>query len=130
MERECIFSAIKMYLNEKDEWPQNVVTLEPTYEKRLEALKNGPYGRCVYRSDNDVVDHQVVNLLFDNEVTVAFTMSAFTNETSRTFQIMGTKEKLSEITKQMKLKSSIFQARWKRFILKKSKGAMTGRTRL
>ncbi len=91
VERECIFSAIKMYLNEKDEWPQNVVTLEPTYEKRLEALKNGPYGRCVYRSDNDVVDHQVVNLLFDNEVTVAFTMSAFTNETSRTFQIMGTK---------------------------------------
>ena len=90
VERECPFSAIKMYLNEKDEWPANVVTLEPTYEKRLEALKEGPYGRCVYRCDNDVVDHQVVNLLFDNEVTVAFTMSAFTNEINRTFQIMGT----------------------------------------
>ncbi|MCR2823480.1 Gfo/Idh/MocA family protein [Lederbergia panacisoli] len=91
VERECPFSAIKMYLNEKDEWPQNVVTLEPKYEKRLKALQEGPYGRCVYRCDNDVVDHQVVNLLFDNEVTVAFTMSAFTNETSRTFKIMGTK---------------------------------------
>ncbi|MBS4198199.1 Gfo/Idh/MocA family oxidoreductase [Bacillus sp. FJAT-49732] len=91
VERDCPFSAIKMYLNEKDEWPANVVTLEPKYEKRLKALQEGPYGRCVYRCDNDVVDHQVVNLLFDNEVTVAFTMSAFTNEISRTFKIMGTK---------------------------------------
>jgi predicted dehydrogenase len=91
VERECTYSALKMYLNEKDEWPSNVVSLEPTYEKRLKGLEEGPYGRCVYRCDNDVVDHQVVNLLFDNEVTVAFTMTAFTNEISRTFKIMGTK---------------------------------------
>lgn len=37
------------------------------------------------------MDHQVVNLLFDNEVTVAFTMTAFTNQINRTFKIMGTK---------------------------------------
>lgn len=91
VERECIFSAIKLYLNEDDEWPANVVTLEPKYEERLKAIQEGPYGRCVYRSDNNVVDHQVVNLQFDNEITVAFTMSAFTNETSRTFKIMGSK---------------------------------------
>ncbi|HEX7064128.1 MAG TPA: Gfo/Idh/MocA family oxidoreductase [Bacillales bacterium] len=90
IEHECPFSAIKMYLNEKDEWPANVVSMEPTLEARMKALKEGPYGRCVYRCDNNVVDHQVVNLLFDNEVTVAFTMSAFTNEVSRTFKIMGT----------------------------------------
>jgi hypothetical protein len=54
------------------------------------ALQEGPYGRCVYHCDNNVVDHQVASLLFENEVTVAFTMSAFTNETNRTFKIMGT----------------------------------------
>lgn len=91
VERDCIYSSLKMYLNEKTDWPSNVVSLEPTYEKRLKGLEEGPYGRCVYRCDNDVVDHQVVNLLFDNEVTVAFTMTAFTNEISRTFKIMGTK---------------------------------------
>lgn len=90
VEHECPYSAIKMYLNEKDEWPSNVVSLEPTLSARMNALKDGPYGRCVYRCDNDVVDHQVVNFLFDNDITVAFTMSAFTNEVSRTFKIMGT----------------------------------------
>jgi predicted dehydrogenase len=90
VEHECPFSAVKMYLNEKDEWPSNVVSAETSLSARMKALKEGPYGRCVYRCDNDVVDHQVVNLLFDNDITVAFTMSAFTNEVSRTFKIMGT----------------------------------------
>lgn len=91
VEHECPYSALKWYYNEKDHWPMNVVTLKPDLDDRMKALKEGPYGRCVYRCDNDVVDHQVVNLEFDNEVTVAFTMSAFTKEQGRTLKIMGTK---------------------------------------
>ncbi|TVY06877.1 Gfo/Idh/MocA family protein [Paenibacillus cremeus] len=91
VEHECPYSALKWYYNEKSGWPQNVVTLEPKLELRMKALLEGPYGRCVYRCDNDVVDHQVVNLLFDNEITAAFTMTAFTQETSRTFKLMGTR---------------------------------------
>ncbi|TVY11322.1 Gfo/Idh/MocA family protein [Paenibacillus cremeus] len=90
VEHECLYSALKLYYHDKDEWPAKVVALEPNREARLKALKEGPYGRCVYHCDNDVVDHQVANLLFDNEVTVAFTMTAFTNEINRTFKIMGT----------------------------------------
>lgn len=90
VEHECPFSAVKLYLNNKDEWPANVVSLDTRQEARMKALREGPYGRCVYRCDNDVVDHQVVNLHFANDVTVAFTMSAFTRDISRTFKIMGT----------------------------------------
>jgi predicted dehydrogenase len=91
VEHECQFSALKEYLNEKDGWPQSVVSLDNRLEARVKALKEGPYGRCVYRCDNNVVDHQVVNLRFKNKVTVSFTMTAFTTENTRTFKIMGTK---------------------------------------
>lgn len=90
VEHECPFSAIKWYYNEKDEWPQSIVSLTPTLEARGKALREGPYGRCVFQCDNDVVDHQVINMEFDNEVTVAFTMSAFSTDNTRSFKIMGT----------------------------------------
>ncbi|WP_274651132.1 Gfo/Idh/MocA family protein [Paenibacillus humicola] len=89
VEHVCPYSAVKLYLNEEDEWPQRVVSLDPSLDARLKALQEGPYGRCVFHCDNDVVDHQVVNLVFDHDVTVSFTMSAFTSEISRTFKIMG-----------------------------------------
>lgn len=90
VESECLYSAVRTYYNAKDEWPQNVISDEPTLEARAKALREGPYGRCVYRCDNDVVDHQVVNLSFEDGMTVAFTMTAFTKQTNRTFKIMGT----------------------------------------
>ncbi len=91
VEKECPYSAAKFYLHERDEWPANVISTEASLESRLKAIQEGPYGRCVYHCDNDVVDHQVVNLLFENDVTVSFTMTAFTKEGYRNFKIMGTK---------------------------------------
>lgn len=94
VEGECPFSAIKWYYNEKQDWPQSIVSHDHSLQARWEAIKNGPYGRCVYRCDNDVVDHQVVNLKFSGEVTVSFTMSAFSMDNTRTFKIMGTEGEL------------------------------------
>ena len=56
----------------------DILTPDHTTEGLLKALADGPYGRCVYECDNDVVDHQVVNLLYDNGATASFTMTAFT----------------------------------------------------
>jgi hypothetical protein len=56
----------------------------------LENLKSGPYGRCVYHCDNDVVDHQVVSMLFEDEITANFSMEAHTSYAGRRIRIMGT----------------------------------------
>ena len=90
-ERECPYYAPKIYLTNKTDWPTSVISSDLSIAGRLNALKNGPYGRCVYHCDNDVVDHQVVNMEFENGITAAFTMCAFTNEMSRTIKLMGTK---------------------------------------
>ncbi len=88
---ECAFSADKIYLTENTCWPTSVISNDTSIEARIKALKEGPYGRCVYKCDNNVVDHQVVNIEFDNGITAAFTLSAFTNEWCRTIKLMGTK---------------------------------------
>ena len=94
VESTCPYSAKKIYC-EDEEWYSDtirkVVALEGTQETLKDALQKGPYGRCVYRCDNDVVDHQVVNLQYEDGVTVSFTMCAFTYEGSRIMNIMGTK---------------------------------------
>jgi predicted dehydrogenase len=90
VEKTCPFSAIKWYYNEKNDFVQRAASISNKLEDRWEAIRTGPYGRCVYRCDNDVVDHQVVNLRFAGDVTVSFTMTGFTEENARTFKIMGT----------------------------------------
>ena len=87
---ECAYYAPKLYLTEDTGWPASAISNDSSYEARYKALKEGPYGRCVYHCDNNVVDHQVVSMEFTNGVTVAFTMCAFTNEISRTIKLMGT----------------------------------------
>ncbi|MBZ9686744.1 Gfo/Idh/MocA family oxidoreductase [Clostridium estertheticum] len=89
--KECPYYGPKTYLTSNIGWPSSVISTDTSLEARTQALKEGPYGRCVYHCDNDVVDHQVVNMEFENEVTVAFTMCAFTAECSRTMKFMGTK---------------------------------------
>ena len=75
-------------------WPVNVLAPEPTEEKIIEALKVKDYGRCVYQMNNDVVDHQVLTLQLEDDVTVAFTMTAFSNKGGRCMRVMGTKAEI------------------------------------
>jgi predicted dehydrogenase len=96
VEPDCPYSAKKIYLghleNGNNSWPVNVITPEPTEESVNEALTTGPYGRCVYDCDNDVVDNQVVILDFENGKTADFSMVAFTpHRPSRQSQLFGSR---------------------------------------
>ena len=95
----CPFDAEKIYLTHKKvgavngykAWPLDVLTLHPSVESITEAIKTGPYGRCVYHCDNNVVDHQVVNLEMTDGSNIHLTMSGFTATGSRYAKFMGTK---------------------------------------
>lgn len=94
----CPYDAYKIYLTDEETgvlhghtgWPADIVCMHPTEAGIRAALEDGPYGRCVYRCDNDVVDHQVVNMELEHGQTIGFTMCAFTKTGGRTLKIMGT----------------------------------------
>jgi predicted dehydrogenase len=95
VEPDCAFSGPRIYLNlvraGVTGWPVSVLVDEVTEENVHTALREGPYGRCVYDCDNDVVDHQVVAMEFGGGVTATFQMTAFTAHQDRRTQIFGTR---------------------------------------
>ena len=90
----CPYNAERFYMGMiregKTGWPINILTTQHDEEGVMQALKNGPYGRCVYSCGNDVVDHQVINLELEDGVTVSFSMCGFTKHNEREIRIMGT----------------------------------------
>lgn len=88
----CYYNAVNLYHNE---WTDSVFIqgatkrVEPTNEDIDRALRETDYGKCVFLSDNNVVDHQTVNLEFEDGATVSFSMCAF-NKGGRSIRIMGT----------------------------------------
>ena len=88
---DCPYNATRLYLIPAlTGWPVSAITSDLSREGRIKALREGPYGRCVYHCDNDVVDHQSTILEFDGGVTATMTVSAFTDfRLGRTIHIMG-----------------------------------------
>jgi predicted dehydrogenase len=86
----CPYNAAEIYLRRPEPWLRAALTTDPTPAGLWQAITEGPYGRCVYRCDNDVVDHQVVNLEFAGGITASFTMVGFTAEITRTLKLFGT----------------------------------------
>lgn len=95
-EKTCPYFAPKQYLKQIDPvgWPSNTISVDTSYNARLEALKTGRYGRCVYRSDNNVNDHQTALFTMEDGSTASFNMSGLSSENTRILRIYGTKADL------------------------------------
>ena len=99
----CTYSAKKIYI---DMWenggkpintfPYNLITdaYPTTREALLESITTGPYGRCVFACDNDVVDNQTVIMQFENGVTATLKMEAFVKNGGRDIRFFGTEGEL------------------------------------
>lgn len=88
----CPYNAVKLYMEDEDLLLRELATREvnPTVEMAEHTLRTTQYGKCVYKCDNNVVDHQTVNMLFEGNTTVTFTMAGL-SEAGRYIHIMGTK---------------------------------------
>lgn len=95
----CPYCAQKFYLDRLAEGKIDAyveaVTETPTRASLLEHLRVGPYGRCVFACDNDVADHQVVNLEFENGVTAAFTLAGCSVFGDRRITVFGSLGEIS-----------------------------------
>ncbi len=100
----CPYSAKRVYVDRwlksgkpANWWPYNVITpVVPLTEDALyTAIKEGDYGRCVFRCDNNVVDNQTVQMEFNNGVKASLLMTAFSDFGGRVYRFFGT---LGEIT--------------------------------
>lgn len=100
----CPYNAERFYLESylnsdedkrKNNWIYNVLCENDTSVAKMErAVKYGKYGKCVFRCDNDVVDHQVCDIIFANGAQATLTMTAFTKDCKRVLRIYGTKGEL------------------------------------
>lgn len=111
----CPFDAEKIYITNRTTgfdahpdgtWPCNVLVTDPTREKLYEAIKSGPYGRCVFRCDNNVVDRQSVSILFENGVVANFLMTGCSKDNKRTMNLYGTE---GEIISDMEKRSIVLR---------------------
>lgn len=76
-------------------WPRSVATPHPEDDEAvMQALREGPFGRCVYHCDNNVVDHQIVLMTTQSGVSVSLTMHGHSYEEGRTIRFDGSKATL------------------------------------
>lgn len=92
----CPYDCRKLYLaGSRSGWPVTAITEDLSSQGRLAALKGGPYGRYVYKIDNDVVDHQTVNIEFEGGLTAVLIMQGHSHREERTLRYDGTRATLT-----------------------------------
>jgi predicted dehydrogenase len=78
-------------------FPATHVTTDLSIDGKMKALREGPYGLCIYRAGNDVVDHQISTVIFPGGVTGTLTMHGLSDFEGRELRIFGTKGALRGI---------------------------------
>lgn len=96
-QHDCLYSATRFYLDERPEWPYDVVLggAPESREARHQAIATGPYGHCVWLNDNDVCDSQVVVLEYESGIMATFEMHALTAENTRLLRVLCERGEIS-----------------------------------
>lgn len=90
----CLYSAVRLYVDGDLTGRIQDIGNTHSLESRLEAIRLGPFGACVWQADNDVVDHQVVSMEFASGMTATCTMSGYSATHGRRTRLQGTKGEL------------------------------------
>jgi predicted dehydrogenase len=95
IEKDCLYSARKHYIDHPKRWSfyvwDSIEHMEnPTIEDKIESLKTSPYGRCVWKTDMDIVDHESVVIEFNDGCTATLNMIGGCAKPSRSIHIIGT----------------------------------------
>ena len=88
IESRCVWSARNMYVDHDE---LKYLFADHSDEAMEKLIEETEYGKCVYQSDNDVPDHQTVNLEFEGGATVSHVMTGFTARNIRTTRIALTR---------------------------------------
>ncbi|HEX7051935.1 MAG TPA: Gfo/Idh/MocA family oxidoreductase [Longimicrobiales bacterium] len=109
---DCLYSATQFYLNRRQEWPFDVVAPGTrSLAERERAIATGPYGRCVWKCDNDVCDNQTVTLEFESGIIATFALHALTADNTRKITILFEKGELNGDLRRNRLAVSHFTGR-------------------
>ena len=121
---ECPYNCYRVYVKPENRvwsgWKDILKVMYATHpdftdEEVCEVLRNTNFGTCVYHSDNDVLDHQVVNLEFEGGATATLTVNAF-NAGGRYTRIYGTKGELWAFMSDKEIFVRTLSSRKKHFI--------------
>ncbi len=108
IEADCLYSARKHYIDHPNRWTFYVWDVlqhggstapaptkhytQMTIEEKIASLQgDNPYGRCVWKCDNDVVDHQSVAIEFADGATATLNMIGGAAKPSRLLHLVGTR---------------------------------------
>jgi len=92
---DCVYKAQTIYLSDFGrQFSAYYTTKEKTDENVIADLTHTQYDRCVFKCDNDVVDHQVTIMQFAKGKTACHTMTAFSKNIYRDLKVHGTKAEL------------------------------------
>ena len=94
----CNLSARRIYLDLPGRWDFYVwpELHSASYEEKYEFLKNdSPFGKCAFKCDNNVVDHQTVMIKFTNGATGSHNLTGGCAFSQRIVRVIGTKAEIN-----------------------------------
>lgn len=105
----CPYDAYRIYAA-RPTWVRIPDGQEENWENAKKVLDDNStfYDKCVFRCDNDVVDHQTVNMVLEGGIMANLTMHAFSGRVYRRIQVCGTLGEINGVLEDNRVELEIF----------------------